>query len=244
MSQVDKCVWLRKFIPPPDVSRFDSAFIGEPDSAYDRFRPLFLSQYFRPYAEYRKAALSLQFEDLSSVNEFVDRKIKVYQEVDGLSSTVATEKVFYELPLRLSEEFVRVNSELTKEKLLAFLTYNDFVIEAHYRDLTSRTAQSSLILPRPSTNQSNPHPVLREPAIQAGQINFQDNRLFLNLESSSETELEDNSEDISDPVAPEQSPVGDSRPASEPSSRKRAHAEKGVSVRKKKDAQTKSKRRR
>lgn len=229
------------FIPHTDRHKFDSGFTGDRDTSFDRIRALFLSSYFRAYAEYRKSKVSLQFEDISSVAGFVKQKCSIYEAVEGLSPEQATERVFYELPVSIGEEFIRRKGTITREKLMDFLTYSDFVIEAHYRAITQRTNHLQINHPPNSPVDATDQSFHRLPAASSTPINLRDHRLFLNLGTNSDSEMEQQSQ--SQPASVDQLdfPIEDHSTATATNSRKRTSPEKRVSIRKKKSTCPKNK---
>ena len=106
VGQEVKSVWLRKFLPSCDSALFEAAFGGDINTSFDRLKSIFLSTYFRSFAVFRKKEMDLRFEDLSSMLEFVNSKIKVYRKIENLSEQAATERVFYELPIFATSSFV------------------------------------------------------------------------------------------------------------------------------------------
>lgn len=241
--QDEKCVWLKKFVPPYDHSRFDPVFIGDRDTSFDRFRRLFISAYFRPYAQFRKASLSLRFEDIASIVEFVKRKIEIYETVEELSPQQATERVFFELPVPLAEEFLLRNPNLAKETLIQFVTFSDFVIEAHYRQITERAGTSSIRDDRESGDQANRPPVFDELATQHRSVGEREKSLFLNLNSDTDDDLDEELE--GDSLSQSQldhlsQAIASSRDSS---SRKRVNSTSTLSLRKEKSSGSAPKRR-
>lgn len=186
VPQDQKSVWLRQFVCRNDLSLFDAAFEGDINTSFDRFKTIFIKTYFRPYAEFRKNELNLHFDDVSSIVDFATRKIEVYENVEGVSTETATERVFYELPLDICDQFILRNAELTKENLLTFLTYSDFVIQSQFLHLNSRTNNVRLN----DANNSGQRGVSRSmpgasPAPRSA-IDLGEDQLFLDLESDAD----------------------------------------------------------
>lgn len=144
VGQEVKSVWLRRFLPSGDSALFEAAFGGDINTSFDRLKSIFLSTYFRPLAVFRKKEMDLRFEDLSSMLEFVNSKIKVYRKIENLSEQAATERVFYELPPDLCDQFVRRKEKLNKKNLINFLTFSEIATQAQFRSISAGTQNVAL----------------------------------------------------------------------------------------------------
>lgn len=216
-------------------------FLGDRDSSYDRFRPAFLSAYFKTYAEFRRSEVSLQFEDISSIVEFINRKTLIYETVEELSSQQAIERVFYELPVSICEEFVLRKSVLNKESLISFVTYSDFIINAHYRLLNERFNESQI---NDSNRSATRLPVPGRPATQPTAIDLNDHRIFFNLDSDAEDDLGEEEEGTSDGDGEMDLQVDQPVSVGKKSRRKRRNSKNAVPLRKDNSEQSRTKKRR
>lgn len=243
VSQEVKCVWLKKFVPPCDHSKFDSVFVGELDESYHLFRRLFISAYFRRYYEFRKAKLNYQFEDVSSIVEFVTKKIEIYQSVEGLSCQLATERVFFELPLGITENFLLRNHRLNKEELINYVTFSDYVIEAHYRQVTESAQRSSINDNQQAGAQANNQSAFGQSATRAAGINLSDSRLFLDLGEDQEQSLDEDFEAEFIDSPPVDHLVENPIPPNPSRTRKRGNPASTVTLRKEKSIRQAAKRR-
>ena len=232
MSPDQKTLWLKKFIAPADLDKFDEAFLAGREASYDRCRALFLNQYFPVYYQFRKSQVNLQYEDIASVQTFVQRKISTYESVEGLTPQQSAEKVFFELPLSLAQEFARTGRQLSKESLLEFVEFSEVVINAHFRQITEQTSRSSLADNHQSAVHADQQLMFGNEPDQQRQINFEDDRLFLDLATDEEEEVvneeqshSSNLEEVAS-LLPAASTTRRSRPS------KRANVSSGVVLRK------------
>lgn len=187
-DQDDMALQLRSFIPSYDFHKFDSVFIGPRSDCYDRFKVLFFKSYLKPYLDHRQSELSLKFTDLSSIHQFVVRKCAIYEKLEGLSSKQATEKVFFELPPRMCEEYLCTKGTLCREKLLNFVRFSDLITESHYRALGSDLDDSELNCSQSSNHQPAQQTASTVQPASSSRAIGQDPRIFLNLDSGDETE--------------------------------------------------------
>lgn len=171
---------------------------------------------------------------MCSIEEFVTKKIKIYKKFESASSQLACEKVFYELPFNIIQQFVLRNTKLTEQALINFVRFDDFVINSHYRQLVDMVDASTIVgepsAPQRSVSQTNSG---QASGLLAG-INTSDPRLFLDLENDLDDELTEEEEMESLAFPPISQLNSTPPPAPSGRGRKRANSAHQTRVRKQK----------
>lgn len=168
-----KCVELAKFLPPGDEDCFNSVWLLPLDQQFDSFQSLFLEKYYSRYLSTRKVELAKKSTDYSSLLDFFNHKVKVYKKYENSEETNLISRVFYELPSSICSAYINRHHFINKDKLVEFLSFNDYQVRAQYLNIEQRT--DSLNLHSSSETPSTSVDTSQDTILQ---FDFEDTRAF------------------------------------------------------------------